>query len=124
MNLSGECISEWVNFYKVPLNKIIVIYDDISLEVGRLRIRSEGSAGGHNGIKNIIERLGVQVFNRIRIGVGAPKGELVSYVLGKFSSGDKEMISKTYVAAGEAVEIILGEGTYAAMNVFNSFKAL
>ncbi|HEY5560555.1 MAG TPA: aminoacyl-tRNA hydrolase [Clostridiaceae bacterium] len=123
MNLSGECISEWVNFYKIPISNIIIIYDDISLEMGRLRIRSEGSAGGHNGIKNIIERLGVQVFNRIRIGVGAPKGELVSYVLGKFSRDEKELISKTYKAAGEAVEIVLSKGTYVAMNSFNSFKA-
>jgi len=123
MNLSGECISEWVNFYKIPISKIIVIHDDISLEVGRLRIRTEGSAGGHNGIKNIIERLGVQVFNRIKIGVGAPKGELVSHVLGKFSREERELLSQTYITAAEAVETILNSGTYVAMNSFNSFKA-
>ena len=85
MNLSGESISEVVDFYKIDNEDVLVIYDDISLEVGTLRIREKGSAGGHNGIKSIIAHLGSDVFPRIKIGVGQPKGDLVNHVLGNFS---------------------------------------
>lgn len=123
MNLSGESIREVVNFYKISNEDIIVIYDDISLEVGRLRIREKGSHGGHNGIKSIIANLSSDVFPRIKIGVGGPKGDLVSHVLGKFSNSEIEILRETIIAVGEAVSTIITKDTKEAMNKFNGFKA-
>lgn len=122
MNLSGESVREVINFYKIENENIIVIYDDISLDVGRLRIRSQGSAGGHNGIKNIIANLGTDVFPRVKVGVGQPKGELVSHVLGKFSKEDSEMLKEVFKASSDAVESIINSGITEAMNKFNGFK--
>ncbi|NMM62158.1 aminoacyl-tRNA hydrolase [Clostridium sp. P21] len=122
MNLSGESIREIVNFYKISNEKIIILYDDISLEVGRLRIREKGSAGGHNGIKSIIANLGTDVFPRIKVGVGQPKSELVSHVLGKFNLEDREKISKVFDASADAVEYMIRYGIVEAMNKFNGFK--
>lgn len=124
MNLSGESIREIVNFYKLDNEEIVVLYDDISLDVGRLRIREKGSHGGHNGIKSIIANLGSDVFPRVKIGVGAPKGNLVSHVLGKFSNEENEILNKTIEAVKEAVEIILEKDTKEAMNKCNGFDAL
>ncbi|MGY0373621.1 aminoacyl-tRNA hydrolase [Clostridium sp. JNZ J1-5] len=124
MNLSGESIKEVLSFYKIPNENIILIYDDISLEVGRLRIREKGSAGGHNGIKSTIAHLGSDLFPRIKVGVGQPSGNnLVSHVLGKFSEEDREKLSKTFKIASKAVESIITEGTVEAMNKFNGFRA-
>ena len=123
MNLSGESIREVVNFYKISNEEIIVIYDDISLEVGRLRIREKGSHGGHNGIKSIIANLSSDVFPRVKIGVGGPKGDLVSHVLGKFSNSEKEILRESIMATSEAVTTILSKDTKEAMNKFNGFKA-
>ncbi|QGU96569.1 aminoacyl-tRNA hydrolase [Clostridium bovifaecis] len=124
MNLSGESVKEIVEFYKIPNENVIVIYDDISLEVGRLRIREKGSAGGHNGIKSIISYLGSEVFPRIKVGVGQPsKEELVSFVLGKFSKEDRERLEKVFKAAIDAVGAIIEEGTIEAMNKYNGFKS-
>ena len=122
MNLSGESIRELVDFYKLSMDEVIVLYDDISLEIGRLRLRGKGSAGGHNGIKSIISHLGDE-FPRVKIGVGAPKGDLVSHVLGRFSKEEEELIKKSTEAAGEAAVAIIKEGLQEAMNKFNSFKA-
>ena len=123
MNLSGESIREVVNFYKISNEEIIVIYDDISLEVGRLRIREKGSHGGHNGIKSIIANLSSDVFPRVKIGVGGPKGDLVSHVLGKFSKDEVEVLRESIIATSEAVATILSNDTKEAMNKFNGFKA-
>lgn len=124
MNLSGESIKEVLNFYKIPNNNIIVLYDDISIEVGRLRIREKGSAGGHNGIKSIISHLGSDVFPRVKIGVGQPPREnLVSHVLGKFSKDEREKLEEVFEAAARAVEVIIEGGVAEAMNKFNGFKA-
>ena len=123
MNLSGESIREVVNFYKISNEDIIVIYDDISLEVGRLRIREKGSHGGHNGIKSIIANLSSDVFPRVKIGVGGPKGDLVSHVLGKFSNSEIEVLRESIMATSEAVATILSRDTKEAMNKFNGFKA-
>lgn len=123
MNLSGESIREVVNFYKISNEEIIVIYDDISLEVGRLRIREKGSHGGHNGIKSIIANLSSDVFPRVKIGVGGPKGDLVSHVLGKFSNSEIEILRESIKATSEAVTTILSRDTKEAMNKFNGFKA-
>lgn len=122
MNLSGESVREVINFYKIDNNNIIVIYDDISLEIGKLRIREKGSAGGHNGIKSIIANMGTDVFPRIKIGVGQPKGDLVSHVLGRFNKEEAEDLKEVIDASNKAVEIIIKNGAKQAMNELNGFK--
>lgn len=121
MNLSGECVAEAAAFYKIPMEKVIVIYDDVSLPVGKIRIREKGSAGGHNGIKNIIERTGTDVFPRIKVGVGAPpsSGELVNWVLGSFTEDEKKILSDSVDRACAAVEEIIKGGTQKAAAKFN-----
>ena len=122
MNLSGEAIREYVNYYKMdPETELIVIYDDIDLEPGQIRIRKKGSAGGHNGIKSIIAQIGTQNFYRVKVGVGAkPKGwDLADYVLGRFSSEERELVDKAICDAADAVEMILKDGIEAAMNHYN-----
>ena len=122
MNLSGESIGELVSYYKVDEEQeLLVIYDDVSLDVGQLRIRRKGSAGGHNGINDIIRHLGTDVFPRIKIGGGEkPKGyDLADYVLGHFSREEREMMEEGYQKAAEAVEMILAGELDEAMNVFN-----
>ena len=116
-------IREVVNFYKISNEEVIVIYDDISLEVGRLRIREKGSHWGHNGIKSIIANLGTDVFPRVKIGVGAPKGNLVSHVLGKFSDDEVEILRETIKASSDAVSIMISKDTKEAMNKLNGFNA-
>lgn len=124
MNLSGDSIREVANFYKLSNEEIIVLYDDISLAIGRLRVREKGSHGGHNGIKSIIANLATDVFPRVKIGVGAPKGDLVSHVLGKFSKEENEVLDKTLRAVTEAVEIMIDKDNKEAMNKCNGFDAL
>ena len=122
MNLSGEAIREYVNYYKMnPETELIVIYDDIDLDPGQIRIRKKGSAGGHNGIKSIIAQIGTQNFYRVKVGVGAkPKGwDLADYVLGRFSSEERELVDKAICDAADAVEMILKDGIEAAMNHYN-----
>lgn len=122
MNLSGESLREWVNYYKLdPETEMIVIYDDIDLESGQIRIRKKGSAGGHNGIKSIIAQLGTQNFYRIKVGVGAkPKGwDLADYVLGRFSPEERIAVDKAIGDAADAVEMILRDGIEATMNHYN-----
>ena len=125
MNLSGESIGEMVNYYKVDeTTELIVISDDISLEAGQIRIRKSGSAGGHNGLKNIIAHLGHEKFIRIRVGVGEkPKGwDLADYVLGHFSGNERMLMEETYSMAAEAIRTIISDGPDAAMNQFNGRK--
>ena len=122
MNLSGESIRSIVEYYKIdPEEELLVIYDDISLEVGQLRIRRKGSAGGHNGIKNIIAQLGTDTFQRIKVGVGEnPKGyDLAAYVLGHFHGEDLELMEEGYEKAISATEEILKGEIDAAMNEYN-----
>lgn len=121
MNLSGECIRAIADFYKIERDHIIILYDDISLPVGKLRIRAKGSAGGHNGMKSIIAHLGSDEFMRIRVGIGEkPAGwELADYVLGRFSREESSVMSETLDQAVQAVELILREGVEKAMNRFN-----
>lgn len=125
MNLSGESVREAADFYKIDPDHIIIIYDDISLDVGQLRIRTKGSAGGHNGIKNIIAHLGTQEFLRIKVGVGnkPPRMDLVDYVLGRFSKEDREKMEQAFGEAAEAAECIISQGAEKAMNAFNGHKA-
>jgi len=121
MNLSGESVRELMDFYKVTPEEIIIIYDDISLDVGQLRLRNKGSAGGHNGIKSILNHIGTQEFPRIKVGVGdKPKGwDLADYVLSSFSKEDQPIIHDTIKKSSEAVESILKDGMEAAMNIYN-----
>lgn len=122
MNLSGESIREVVDFYKLSNEEVLVIYDDISLEVGKLRIRDKGSAGGHNGIKSTIAHLGTDIFPRIKVGVGQPKDDLVRHVLGKFSKEENEILKESIDASTKAVSLIINDDIKEAMNKFNGFK--
>ncbi len=123
MNLSGESIREVVDFYKISNEDVLVIYDDISLDVGRLRIREKGSAGGHNGIKSIIAHLGTDIFPRIKVGVGQPNVDLVNYVLGKFTKEEMEVLSESIDASTKAAKEIISGDVKTAMNIYNGFKA-
>ena len=124
MNLSGESIREAVDYYKIDPEDIIVIYDDISLEPGQLRIRLKGSAGGHNGIKNIIAHLGTQEFPRIKVGVGAkpPKMDLADYVLSRFGAEEQKMMDEAFGEAAEAAVMMMTAGAERAMNHYNAKK--
>lgn len=122
MNLSGESIGGLVDYFKIDEEQdLIVIYDDISLSPGQIRIRKKGSAGGHNGIKNIIAHLGTQVFPRIKVGVGEKpkKYDLADYVLSHFTKAEREEMEEGYQKAIQAVEKILAGEMEAAMNEFN-----
>lgn len=125
MNLSGEAVGEAVRFYKLDeKKKLIIVQDDIDLEPGALRIRVKGSAGGHNGIKSIINHLGGNEFIRLKLGVGGkPEGrDLADHVLGTFSKEMEPLIRKTLDVAAEAVLKIIKDGAEAAMNQFNGIK--
>lgn len=122
MNLSGESIAEIVNFYKLdPESEMLIIFDDISLAPGNIRVRKKGSAGGHNGIKSIISSVGTSNFMRIKVGVGEkPQGwDLADHVLGRFSSGDRKLVDEAIEFAADAVEKIITDGPDAAMNEYN-----
>ena len=125
MNLSGGPIQEMSGYFKIdPETELIVIYDDIDLEPGQLRIRKKGSAGGHNGIKNIIAHLNGQVFPRIKVGVGEkpPRYDLADYVLGHFSKAEQELMEEGYDHALHAAEQIIDGEITAAMNEYNRKK--
>lgn len=122
MNLSGESVRELVDYYKIDeKEELIVIFDDISLDTGQLRIRKKGSAGGHNGIKSIISHLGHDTFMRIKMGVGdKPKGyDLADYVLGHFSAAERKIMDESAEKAADAVKIMMFDGADAAMNLYN-----
>lgn len=121
MNASGESIKDAVCFYKLPLSNLIVIYDDIDLDLGKLRIRPHGSAGTHNGMRSIVYQLGDGSFPRIRIGTGSPvKGmDLASFVLSHYSKDEQKVIFDCFMRAAEAVPVILNNGVEKAMNHFN-----
>ena len=121
MNLSGESIREIADFYKIEPENIIILCDDINLSEGQLRIRLKGSAGGHNGLKNIISHLGTQEFPRIRIGVGEkPRGmDLADYVLGRFPKEQQAVMEEAYRDAAEAACMMIEDGADAAMNQYN-----
>ena len=123
MNLSGESVRAAFDFYKPETDQVLVIFDDISLETGQLRIRKKGSSGGHNGVKSIIAHLGTTEFPRIKVGVGEPKrGELVDFVLGHFHGEDAAVMKEAVKTAACAAEMFLEEGPEAAMNIYNKKK--
>ena len=122
MNLSGDAVKEAATFYKVPADHIIVIFDDCSLPCGKLRIRQNGSAGGHNGIKSIIAQLGTDAFPRIKIGVGEkphPDYDMADWVLSAFSEQDKKLLKPAVENAAKALEVFISDGPDRAMNKFN-----
>ena len=122
MNLSGEAVQPAAAFYKVPPERVLVVSDDVSLPLGKLRIRASGSAGGHNGLKDIILRLGTDAFPRVKIGVGAPPNkdyDLADWVLSGFHGQDAAEIAAATERAADALEAIISEGVERAMNRFN-----
>lgn len=121
MNLSGECIRKIMDFYKISNKEILIVYDDITLDVGKIRIRKKGSAGGHNGIKSIISNIGTEEFNRIRIGIGNKPDymDLADYVLGKFSEEDNKALDRVLKGACDAANQMLDGKVDDAMNKFN-----
>lgn len=122
MNLSGESVRELVDYYKIDEEtELIVISDDVSLEVGQIRIRKKGSAGGHNGLKSIIGHLGHDTFQRVKMGVGEkPKGyDLADWVLGHFSKEERKLMDDAAKRAAEAIELMITEGADVAMNRYN-----
>lgn len=126
MNLSGESVRELVDYYKIDETcELIVISDDISLDVGQLRIRKKGSAGGHNGLKNIILHLGHDAFQRIKMGVGEkPKNyDLADYVLGHFSKEERSVMDESVLDACKAIEMMINDDTDGAMNLYNKKKS-
>ena len=125
MNLSGESLRAACDFFKVdPEEGLIVIYDDISLAPGQLRVRKKGSAGGHNGIKNIIAQLGTQNFLRVKVGVGEkPAGwDLADYVLGHFSKEEQVLMEEAFLRAADAASALLTEDVERVMNQYNTHK--
>ena len=122
MNLSGEAVGEAARFYKIPPERVLVISDDVSLPAGKLRIRRSGSAGGHNGLKNIIAHLGTDAFPPIKVGVGGkphPDYDMADWVLGKLSGEDKKAVDAAVERAADAVERYIQDGPDKAMSLFN-----
>lgn len=123
MNNSGEAVVEAMNFYKIPIERVLIIYDDISLEPSQLRIRRKGTDGGHNGIKSIIQLTGKDTFPRIKVGVGKkphPKYDLADWVLSAFKSDEEKPMKEAFEKATQAVELIVSGSIDEAMNKFNS----
>lgn len=122
MNDSGQSVGAIVRFYKLSLDDLLVIYDDLDLAFGRIRIRPDGSAGGHNGVRSLIQSLGTQQFPRVRVGIGRPtRGPGgMSYVLGRWTAEEREALPSVISAAADAAECALTDGLLAAMNRFNS----
>ena len=122
MNLSGEAVAQAVKFYKIAPDHVIVVSDEVSLPIGKLRVRAKGSAGGHNGLKSIISCLGTEDFPRIRIGVGAPPHpdyDMADWVLSSFRNQDAEDMAKAAARAAEAVECYIRSGPEKTMNLYN-----
>lgn len=122
MNSSGKAVSALAQHYNIPIENIFVIYDDLNLELGLIRIRRNGSAGGHKGVQSIIDSLGSQNFPRLRIGIGQPPQdmEVIDYVLGDFTPEERDVIEKTKLMATEALKMIILQGLEPVMNKFNS----
>ncbi len=121
MNLSGESVREIIEWYKLPVGNIIIIFDDIDLNMGKIRVRPKGSAGSHNGMKSVIYQIQDDNFPRIRIGIGRPPEgwDLADYVLSKFGADDRKIMDESVKNAAKAVEIIIKSGVDSAMNLIN-----
>lgn len=123
MNLSGDSVAPVVKYHNATPADLLVIQDDIDLAVGRLRIRTGGSCGGHNGVRNIIERLGTPNFTRLKIGVGKDRANVIAHVLGKFDPEARAVMDRAVAAAAEAAIAIVRDGPARAMNLYNGFDA-
>ena len=123
MNLSGESVAPLVKYSNAKPSDLLVIQDDIDLPVGRIRVRKNGSCGGHNGIRNIIERLGTSAFVRLKLGVGKDRSDVVAHVLGKFDPVSRKIMDREVAEAVKAVIAIVRDGPDRAMNLFNGFDA-
>jgi len=121
MNLSGQAVEEVLHFYKEDIENLVVVFDDIDLPVGKLRVKERGSAGTHNGMKSIVSCVGTTEFKRVKVGIGKqrPGEDLANYVLGRFSQEDRIVLEDTLKNAVAAVETVIGKGVSAAMNQFN-----
>lgn len=121
MNASGESIKKYVDFYKIPLEKVLVIYDDMDTDVGKIRVRAKGGAGSHNGMKSVVEELGSENFPRIRVGIGRPKDEFdrIDYVIGAIPDEEYIQLQKGQDKAVEAIICYIKQGIDDAMNKFN-----
>lgn len=122
MNLSGNAVGAAASFFKVPPERIIVLCDDISLPLGKIRVRGDGSAGGHNGLKSIIAQLGSEAFPRVKIGIGGAENhddKLVNWVIGRFSAGEYKVVQAAAEGASDAVRVIVKDGFEKAANLFN-----
>jgi len=122
MNRSGDAVAPAAAFYKIPAERIIVVFDDMSLPIGKLRVKRNGSAGGHNGIKSIIAKLGTDQFPRVKIGIGAPPHpdyDVIDWVIGKLNDSDYKTINEAAAVSLDAVEEIIKNGVNSAMNKFN-----
>ena len=130
MNRSGQAVRSVLDWYKLPAASVLVVYDDMALPLGKLRLRPSGSAGGHNGMKSLIAHLGTQAFPRLRVGIGSTQQQgdrdraVVSHVLGKFAPAEKPLVDTTLDWAVEAIETLLKQGTEATMSAFNGRSAL
>ncbi len=130
MNRSGQSVRAVLDWYKLEPSQVLVIYDDMDLPIGKLRMRLSGSAGGHNGMKSIISHLGTQDFPRLRLGISRADGAenqadrtVISHVLGKFSPDERKVVDATVSLAGEAIEFSLGKGIERAMSLYNGREA-
>ncbi len=123
MNLSGESVREAVGYFKIPIENVIIIYDDISLETGKIRVRGKGSDGGHKGMASIIYQLQTDKITRVKIGVGHPDGDVKDFVLGTFSSDDDKVMTDSVKKTDSIVETLIKSGVDVAMNKFNGEKA-
>ncbi len=119
MNLSGESVTELCNYFKISIDNLIVMYDDIFLDTGKIRIRNNGSAGGHNGMKNIIYLLQSDRFARVRFGIGAPVGDLANYVLSSFSKEEIQILTECAKNVPDIIELIINGDILKAMNKYN-----
>lgn len=119
MNLSGQAVKSVASFYKIPPAETLIVLDDLALPLGKLRVRPEGSSGGHNGLKSLIEHLGTQNFPRLRIGIGSATGDVVDHVLGRFALDEREPLEQSLARAMEAIDCAQTRGLAAAMNAFN-----
>jgi len=122
MNLSGQAVAATAGFYKIEPADVFIVTDDVALPVGRLRARREGGAGGHNGLKSIIQHLGTQAFPRMRVGVGRgdDRRDLADYVLGRFAADERDTVSAAVLRAADATEMFLSDGIERVMNAFNA----
>ena len=124
MNLSGESVAPVVKYHNATAADLLVVQDDIDLPLGRMRIRKGGSCGGHNGVRNIIERLGTQDFARLKLGVGKDRSDVIGFVLGKFSPDARKVMDVVVAEAAKAAAVVVSDGPDRAMNAFNSFSAV